>query len=80
MKSDKKYVVLEHLTMPKRGKRFWTTNSENNTHSHKGELWYKEVLFTDSEDEAIAESSKINHDAVPSAFEFLSFIATGNKS
>ena len=38
MNSNKKYVVLEHLTMPNRGERFWTTNSENNTHSHKGEL------------------------------------------
>lgn len=52
MKSAKKYVVLEHLLMPDKGIRFWTTNSENNTHSFNGELWYKEVLFTDSVEEA----------------------------
>jgi hypothetical protein len=54
-----KYVVLEHLTLPDRGLRFWSTNTEDNTHGHNGELWYKEILFTDSEEEAIAESQKI---------------------
>jgi hypothetical protein len=48
-----KYVVLEHLTLPDRGWRFWSTNSCNNCHSMNGELWYKEILFTDSEEEAI---------------------------
>lgn len=52
MKSDKKYVVLEHLTLPDRGFRFFTANTEDNTHGRNGELWYKEVLFTDSTKEA----------------------------
>jgi hypothetical protein len=59
MKSDKKYVVLEHLTLPDRGLRFWSTNSDNNTHSMWGDLWYKEILLTDSEEEAIAASQKM---------------------
>ena len=56
-----KYVVLEHLTLPDRGLRFWSHNTENNTHGYNGELWYKEVLFTDSEDEAIAVSRISNN-------------------
>ncbi len=62
----KKYVVLENLQVPNRGFRFWSLNTANNTHSAKGELWYKEILFTDSEEEAIAESRKVNYDAIPS--------------
>lgn len=50
---NKKYVVLEHLCPPHQGQRFWSTNSHNNTHSVEGELWYKEIFFTDSEKEAI---------------------------
>jgi len=53
-----KYVVLEHLTLPDRGLRFWSTNTGDNTHSAWGHLWYKEILFTDSEDEAM-EASRI---------------------
>lgn len=49
----KKYVVLEHLTGFNKGRKFWSTNTLNNTHSNKGELWYKEVLFTDFTEEAI---------------------------
>lgn len=51
MSEKKKYVVLEHLCMPNKGMRFYTTNSDNNTHSHKGDLWYKEVLFSDDDSE-----------------------------
>ena len=54
MKNSKKYVVLKGI---EHGNMFWTTNIENNTHSFEGELWYKEILFTDSEDEAIKESN-----------------------
>ena len=46
----KKYVVLENIET--KG-RFWTINTENNTHSINGELWYKEVAFTDDTEEAI---------------------------
>jgi hypothetical protein len=65
----KKYVVLEHLQLPNRGFRFWTTNTENNTHSFKGDLWYKEVLFTDSTEEAIAMSRISNSSQIPSHWE-----------
>ena len=58
--STKAYVVLEHLTLPDRGLRFFTSTSENNTHGYNGELWYKEILFTDSVEEAQAECKKIN--------------------
>ena len=58
MEHNKQFVVLEHLTMPHRGLRFWTRNSDNNTHSFNGELWYKEILFTDDRFEAIKESAK----------------------
>ena len=56
LNTDKKYVVLEHLTLPDRGMRFWSTNSENNTHLNDGALAYKEVLFTDDENTAILEA------------------------
>lgn len=36
MKRPEKYVVLEHLTLPDRGLRFWSHNTENNTHSMWG--------------------------------------------
>jgi hypothetical protein len=51
-----KYVILEHLLGYDKGWRFWTSNSDDsyqNTHSENGELWYKEVAFTDSTEEAI---------------------------
>lgn len=70
----KKYVVLEHLTMPDRGFRFWTTNSGNNAYSNKGELWYKEVLFTDDSEEAMAESQRTNWSVVPTQSEILDHI------
>jgi hypothetical protein len=56
MKRSEKYVVLEHLELPNRGLRFWSHNTENNTHSMWGDLWYKEILFTYNEEEAIAAS------------------------
>jgi hypothetical protein len=68
MKRPEKYVVLEHLTLPDRGWRFWTTNSDDNTHGHTGELWYKEILFTDSEEEAI-DMAKKHGDNIPSSGE-----------
>lgn len=46
-----KFVVLETLVGPSKGGRFFTTNSDNNTHSAKGELWYKEIAFCDTSDE-----------------------------
>lgn len=50
----KKYVVLEHLNLPHLGSRFWSTNTNDNTMLHDGTVAYKEILFTDSETEAIA--------------------------
>jgi hypothetical protein len=66
---DKKYVVLEHLHLPNRGFRFWSMNGKNNTHSAEGELWYKEVMFTDSTEEAIEASREVNKEAQPSQEE-----------
>lgn len=53
----KKYVVLEHLSLTHKGKRFWTDNTKNNTLSADGELWYREVLFTNDTEEAIKACS-----------------------
>ena len=50
MKSPK-YVVLETLVGPSQGVRFFSVNSENNTHSANGELWYKEIAFCDTPEE-----------------------------
>jgi hypothetical protein len=71
MKRSEKYVVLEHLTLPDRGLRFWSTNSDNNTHGHTGELWYKEILFTNSEEEAIDVSR--HHSELPTHQELEDF-------
>ena len=59
MKRPEKYVVLEHLTLPDRGLRFWSHNTEDNTHSAWGDLWYKEILFTNSQEEAQTECRKL---------------------
>lgn len=73
MKSEKKYVVLENLTLPNRGFRFWTVNSENNTHGHTGELWYKEIMCTDDTDEAISQSQRINREVIATYSELMEF-------
>jgi len=70
---NKKYVVLEHLTLPDRGFRFWSTNSENNTHGSTGELWYKEILFTDSKQEAINACCEVNEEAIPKFSELVEY-------
>lgn len=75
MKSEKKYVVLEHLTLPDRGFRFWSTNSENNTHGANGELWYKEIMFTDDTEEAIAMSRTMNRLVTPTHDELEEYYA-----
>jgi len=58
---DKKFVVLQNLKAP--WNAFWTMNKPSvfgdNCHSYKGELWYKEVLFTDSEEEAMKKAEEI---------------------
>jgi len=70
-----KYVVLEHLQLPNRGVKFWTTNTENNTHSAHGELWYKEVHFTDDETEAIEFAREWNYTELPSHRELENYWA-----
>jgi len=61
MDNTKQYVVLRHLTLPDRGLCFFTMNChregstsecENNTHGYTGELWYEEVGFADTIEEA----------------------------
>jgi len=49
----KRNVVLETLVGKSKGVWFWTSNSGNNTRSATGELWYKEIAFTDSDEKAI---------------------------
>jgi hypothetical protein len=67
--TNKKYVVLEHLLLPDRGMRFWSSNTENNTHLHDGTLAYKEILFTDDDKAAILASGEVNIKALPSMHE-----------
>lgn len=62
----KKYVVLEHLLLPNRGFRFWSTNSENPTTLIDGIVAYKVILCTDHEEEAISVSQKSNGQAIAS--------------
>ena len=65
MDNTKQYVVLEHLMLPDRGFRFFSTNcrwkgrapedvreNDNNTHGYTGEQWYEEVGFADTVEEA----------------------------
>jgi hypothetical protein len=74
MSGTKKFVVLEHLRMPDRGFRFWTTNTENNTHVNDGGLAYKEILFTDDTEEAIKVSRQSNHEAIPTMREIEEYV------
>lgn len=78
MKSEKKYVVLENLNLPNHGLRFWTTNSENNTHGANGELWYKEIMFTDDTEEAISQSQRTNHEVVATYGELMEYYSPKN--
>ena len=59
-----KNVVLEHLTGRDRGFRFWSTNTNDNTTSRDENgvkiTAYKEVWFTDSDDEAIAKCQEFH--------------------
>ena len=62
--TNKKYVVLEHKTLPNRGFRFWSLNS--------GEInseWYSIVGYTDSDEEAIKLSREANYSIIPSIQE-----------
>jgi len=55
MENNKKYVVLEHLTLPDRGLRFWSCTNENINLE-----WYKIILYTDDEEEAIKNCTDHN--------------------
>jgi len=79
MKRPEKYVVLEHLTLPDRGLRFWTKNTEDNTHLLDGTLVYKEILFTDDEDAAIHASQQVNIENIPTFSELIEWYKTKNK-
>jgi len=65
----KKFVVLEHLTLPDRGFRFYTMNSGNNAHSALGELWYSPVFYTDSIELASMYASQASSSKVASMRE-----------
>lgn len=59
-----KYVVLEHKTIPDRGFRFWTTNSDDiNTE------WYKIVGYADDPEVAKSISRKVNYAIIPTIAE-----------
>jgi len=70
---NKQYVVLEHLTLPDKGFRFWTVASDDNTHSYKGDLWYKEIMFTDEPEEAIRACSNYDPANVASFAEMMAY-------
>lgn len=76
MDKNKQYVVLEHLMLPDRGFRFFSTNcryrgadpdniKENNTHGYTGEQWYEEVGFADTVEEAQALCNKVDQRKIP---------------
>lgn len=73
-----KFVVLEHLNLPRKGMRFVTKNVPDNTHGYGGVTAYKEVLFTDDEKEAI-EAAEITGD-IPSPEEVRSFYIEADKN
>lgn len=75
--NKRKYVVLEHLTMPQRGFRFWSSNAGVclNTHGTEDSPWYKEVLFTDSEREATELSSRNNKSVMPTLYDLEKYYA-----
>ena len=61
-----KWVVLEHLKGESKGVRFFCGNGPDNTHTADGDLYYKEVGFTDDPKQAQAlckEHDTLNHAA-----------------
>lgn len=67
----KKYIVLEHLMMPDKGFRFWTTNSEFACRLLDGRLAYAIILESDDETECAAVSKLGN---VPESHELTKHI------
>ena len=57
----KKYVVLEHLLLPDRGFRFWSTNGPEPEKLRDGRTAYKKVLETDDPEEAKEVASQSGH-------------------
>ena len=49
---NKQYVVLEHLLMPDRGFRFFSTNKEDNTLLCDGTIAYSVIGFADTIEKA----------------------------
>jgi len=70
---ENKYVVLEHLLLPDKGKRFWTMNTDENCHLYDGRLAYKEVHFTNDSEDAIEVSQQWNYEALPTFEELVEF-------
>jgi hypothetical protein len=66
-------VVLEHLTLPDRGFRFWSQNTDNNTKLYTGEIVYSPILYTDDNDEAIQFSRYTNSKEVASFSEMMKY-------
>jgi hypothetical protein len=65
------YVVLRHLTMPDKGKCFFTTNGElgRSCHGYNGELWYEVVAYANTVPEAQTLCDQ-HYGGIPSMKEF----------
>jgi len=72
MAETKKYVVLRHLTMPDKGRCFFTSNGKKGTeceYGYTGERWYEAVGYADTVEEA-QHLCHINYGGLPSWEEF----------
>ena len=52
--TEAEFVIKRNITMPDRGICYFTTNSEigRDCHSYKGELWYENVGYANTVEEA----------------------------
>lgn len=66
---NKQFVIQQHLTMPDKGICFFTMNTQEgrDCYSTKRELWYKNVAYADTIEEAQALVAK--HTEYPSTTE-----------
>jgi hypothetical protein len=76
----KSFVVLEHLTLPDRGFRFWTKNSNDNTKIYTGEIAYQPIFYTNINEEAISWSRQSNSNKIPSFGEMMEYLEEKNKN
>lgn len=72
----KKYVVLEHLTLPDRGLRFYSTNSADCEKLADGSIVYKKIAETDDADEAYTICTRYDRTKVATVYELMEFYIT----